>query len=347
MIKKRRETLSGSPGIAKFFYSNSRFFFNPNMPGFPSLSCNRFIINELNSVLPFKKGEQRLTAVIFSITHKCPLRCDHCFEWDRLGIKETLSLSDIKIILKKIQTYGVSQIQIGGGEPMSRFEDMLHILRAADKGTDFWMLTSGFNLTYENARELKKAGLTGVRISIDHWDMEKHNAFRRNNNAFQWAIEASQNSRKAGLAMGLSVCINKEFLSEEYFMKYLEFAKSIKASFILLLEPRETGHYKDMDVRLPEESMKVVDDFYIRVNSSPQYEQYPIIIFPGYHQRKIGCFGAGIRFLYIDSNGSVHACPFCQEEMGKALEDDLKEVIPVIRQKGCHIYPKPEAAFVN
>ena len=347
MLKKKRENLSGMPGIPKFFYANSRFFFNPNIPGAPSLSFKLFIINELNNSLPFTNGNSRLTSIIFSITKKCPLRCDHCFEWDRLNNKESLSLDDLKNILRKVQAYGISQIQIGGGEPMTRLEEMILLLKQSAKGTDFWLLTSGYNLTYENAIKLKKAGLTGVRISIDHWEKDNHNEFRGNQNAFEWAIKASENSREAGLAMGLALCINKSTLNEVYLMNYLEFAKSIKASFILLLEPRETGHYKDKDVRLPEESLKIVDNFYLKVNSSYEFESYPVVIFPGYHQRKIGCFGAGIRYLYIDSNGSVHACPFCQQEMGNSLEDDLIDIIPLIRQKGCHIYPKPENAFVN
>ena len=341
-----RDTFSGTPGIAKFYYANNRFFFNPNIPGIPSSSFNKFIINELNNSLPFKKGHSRLTTLIFSITKKCPLRCQHCFEWDRLESTETLSLDDLTTILEKFQRYGISQVQIGGGEPMIRIDDMLALLKNASKGTDFWLLTSGYNLSYENARQLKKAGLTGVRISLDHWDREKHNMFRGNQKAFDWATDAAENSRKAGLAMGLAVCVIKDFLSDEYLMKYLEFAKSLNASFILLLEPRETGHFKNKDVRLPEESMKYLDNFYLKVNSSPEFEKYPTVIFPGFHQRRIGCFGAGKRYLYIDSEGSAHACPFCQGKMGNCFEENLSEIIARIRQRGCFIYSNPETTNI-
>ena len=62
----------------------------------------------------------------------------------------------------------------------------------------------------------------------------------------------------------------------------------------------------------------------------------PIVSFPGYHQRRIGCFGAGDRYLYMDSNGDLHACPFCQYKVGNALFDDLSESINELRKIGCH-----------
>ena len=211
LLLRKRAAFSGTSGLSRFFYANGRVFFDPNNPGWPSKSFNRFIINELNNSLPYKNTHSRLTTIIFSITKRCPLSCQHCFEWDRLDNKESLSSEDIKTILLKFQKYGISQIQIGGGEPMSRFSDLINILNTAGKGTDFWLLTSGYRLTLEKARELKKAGLTGVRISLDHWDKDKHNAFRGSDKAFDWVIQAAENSRNAGLVMGFRLVLQKNF----------------------------------------------------------------------------------------------------------------------------------------
>lgn len=37
------------------------------------------------------------------------------------------------------------------------------------------------------------------------------------------------------------------------------------------------------------------------------------IIYHGNYQRSHGCLGAASRYIYIDSTGRVHACPFCQD----------------------------------
>jgi MoaA/NifB/PqqE/SkfB family radical SAM enzyme len=347
LLIKKRASFSGVKGLPRFFYANGRYFFDPNDPGWPSTSFNRFIINELNNSLPFRNGYSRLTTIIFSITKKCPLRCQHCFEWDRLDTTEFLSLADIKTILFRFQEYGISQVQIGGGEPMTRYDDLISLLQSAGPGTDFWLLTSGFNLTSEKARQLKKEGLTGVRISLDHWDKEKHNAFRGSDKSFDWAVLASENSRKAGLGMGFSACVTKEFLTVQNLKEYLKLAKKLHAAFILLLEPRETGHFKDKEVTLSAEEVKVIESFYLEVNSSAEYEKFPLVVYPGYHQRRLGCFGAGIRYLYVDSEGSVHACPFCQGKLGDALTENLPEIIHKLRAGGCQMFATNEFSFAK
>jgi MoaA/NifB/PqqE/SkfB family radical SAM enzyme len=258
-----------------------------------------------------------------------------------------MSLSDIRTILDKFQEYGISQVQIGGGEPMARYDDLLNLLENAGSGTDFWLLTSGYNLTQEKARQLKSAGLTGVRISLDHWKKELHNAFRGSEKSFDWALDAVRNSLRAGLVVGLSACVTREFLTEKFLMEYLNFAKDMNAEFIYLLEPRETGHFKNEEVTLSMDEINQIESFYLRVSSSAEFEKYPLVVYPGYHQRKLGCFGAGIRYLYVDSEGSVNACPFCQGKMGNAITDDLYEVIKKVRVKGCHMFASDEFSFAK
>ena len=230
---------------------------------------------------------------------------------------------------------------------MTRYDDLISLLQSATSGTDFWLLTSGFNLTLEKARHLKKEGLTGVRISLDHWDKEKHNAFRGSDKSFGWAILAAENSRKAGLAMGLSACVTKELLTGQNLKEYLKMAKKMHAAFILLLEPRETGHFKNKKVTLSEEEVKFIESFYLEVNSSVEFGEFPLVIYPGYHQRRLGCFGAGIRYLYVDSEGSVHACPFCQGKIGDALTENMPEIIQKLRAEGCQLFRTDEFSFAK
>jgi MoaA/NifB/PqqE/SkfB family radical SAM enzyme len=147
--------------------------------------------------------------------------------------------------------------------------------------------------------------------------------------------------------MGLSLCVTKEFLSEENLNEYLKFARKMHADFIFLLEPRETGHFKNQDVNLSDNEVKVIESFYLKVISSSEYKNFPLVFYPGYHQRKLGCFGAGIRYLYIDSEGSVHACPFCQGKVGNALTDDLPEIIQKLKTEGCQMFATDELSFAK
>jgi MoaA/NifB/PqqE/SkfB family radical SAM enzyme len=78
--------------------------------------------------------------------------------------------------------------------------------------------------------------------------------------------------------------------------------------------------------------------FFREINSSDKYMDYPIVTYPGYHQRRIGCLGAGNRYLYIDSVGNIHACPFCQRIAGNAVNDRLEDAVSVLREYGCQKY---------
>ena len=78
--------------------------------------------------------------------------------------------------------------------------------------------------------------------------------------------------------------------------------------------------------------------FTLNAASPDNLPEYPIISYPGYHQRRIGCLGAGNRYLYIDPKGDIHACPFCRHAAGDAFSASMEDVIKVLRNRGCQIY---------
>jgi MoaA/NifB/PqqE/SkfB family radical SAM enzyme len=335
-----RKKVHHHEGFPKYYHANGRFFMDMNIPGFPSKAYNKFFRNELNIELPYNNHPGHLMVAVFSVTCRCPLRCRHCYEWDRINGKESLSLDQLKTIQKKIEDYGVCQIQYTGGEPMVRMDDMIELLQAKSPVTDYWMFTSGYNITLSNALKLKKAGLTGIILSLDHWNAKVHNDFRGSERAFDWAVTAAGNIVQADLAFSLSLCPTREFVSRENLFKYLDLACELKAGYIQILEPRKVGHFKSEDVALYPEQVKTLEDFMIEVNNDQKYRKMPTIIFPGYHQRKFGCLAAGYRLIYVDSNGNIHACPFCQGLTGNCLEKALPELIEKIQRKGCHEYSK-------
>jgi MoaA/NifB/PqqE/SkfB family radical SAM enzyme len=71
------------------------------------------------------------------------------------------------------------------------------------------------------------------------------------------------------------------------------------------------GHYEGKNVSLDKEHLDLLNKFYFTLNFKSEYAGYPIVVYHGYHQRTVGCFSAGNRMLYIDSEGYVNACPFC------------------------------------
>lgn len=334
LVEKQR--VFGTSFVNRYVKAGNRFYLSCMSAGWPSPAFKNFIENELVRVLPFSKRKNHLQILILAITRQCGLRCEHCFEWNNLGGKEVLEFLDLKRIVHDFQERGVSLIQLSGGEPLSRFNEMLELLRIAKPGTDFWLVTSGSGLSLKRALQLKHAGLTGVTISLDHWSEEAHNKFRKNTKSFQWVQEAVLNCHRVDLPVSLSLCATKEFVTNDNLWKYLRLAKRMGVGFVRILEPRQAGRYAGKDVTLSEEQVEQLKEFYLLVNSYSRYRTWPIILYPGYHQRQYGCFGAGERFLYIDSRGEMHACPFCRESTGNVLSTPVDVCIKRMgKMTGC------------
>ncbi|MDN3670362.1 radical SAM protein [Echinicola jeungdonensis] len=337
-LDSNRRKISGPGRVNKFIKINGRYFWNLYIPGSNSLAFDRFFEAEINRISPIPGKTNRFSNIFIAFTKKCPLKCEHCFEWDVINKKEKLGLNDIQMIIKKFQLKGVAQFQITGGEPMLRVDDIVEMIQSSHKGTDFWVLTSGFNLTYANAQKLKQAGLTGVVISLDHFDPESHNLFRGFKKSYQWVEEAVRNSIASSLVTALSICVTKTFVSESNLMRYAELAKKLGVSFVQILEPKALGHYSGKDVQLAPEQEKILEEFYLKMNFDKRFRDFPIITYHGYYQRRVGCFGAGNRHLYIDTDGDLHPCPFCFSKTGNALDGSLDDSIAELQAKGCHSF---------
>ena len=336
-VLKKRRTVQGLPGVIKYIKAGRRYFFSENIPGWPSAAFNGFFRAEISRSSGLNKRPP-LSTIIFAITSRCRMGCLHCYEWNNISHIDKLTHENLKEIISKIKEYGVNHIQLSGGEPLERFSDLTELIRFSRKGADLWVLTSGFGLTMEKAIELRNAGLTGADISLDHWEEGEHNRSRNNPESFYWVKEAVNNCRRAGIATTLSLCAFRSFVTHENLMKYAGLAKEWGVGFIRILEPREAGRYKGKEIELQKEQTDLLEVFFHDFNTSDKFIGYPIITYPGYNQRRMGCFGAGNRYLYIDSVGDIHACPFCQKSAGNALSEKLEDAVTTLKNYGCQKY---------
>jgi MoaA/NifB/PqqE/SkfB family radical SAM enzyme len=332
-----RASIQGNSRIAKLARVGTKYYWSISAAAWPSPAFNHFISNELHRIKAHQKSTQ-LQTMIFSITNRCPLECEHCYEWNNLSAQDILSTEELLHILQKVQNYGVSNIQFSGGEPLVRFDALIQLITATRAETELWVLTSGFGLSLPKARALKKAGLSGVVISLDHWSEDLHNQFRNHEKSFSSALEAIGNAKQAGLAVALSLCASRDFVSKDNLEKYYRLAHEMGVDIVRILEPRQVGHYTGLSVELDTAHLDILHKFYLETINSPGYWHMPIIDYTVYHQRLHGCFGAGDRYLYIDSRADVHACPFCQGAAGNALIDEIEACINKLQIRGCHKY---------
>ncbi len=334
----KRKTIQGYGRIPRFIKREGKYHFAEHIPGFPSGNFKSFMEGELLRLYGNPSGIPLLNTIIFSITNRCDLRCSHCFDQDNIGAGEHLSSGDLMTILEKLKALGLTHIQFSGGEPLLRLGDLVTLIGAANDSMDCWLLTSGFGLTPEVASELKRAGLTGASISLDHWDKEEHNRFRNHPESFRWVQEAVRNCQEAGIIVTLAFCATKQFVTRDNVLKYMELAKEWGAGFVKILEARQTGRFRGKEVMLSASQVDILSSFYLDSYRNPAFRNYPIVMYPGFDQRQVGCLGAGNRYMYIDSKGEVHSCPFCHGSAGNAVLEPLPGVLEKLRKKGCEVF---------
>ncbi len=337
-IAAKRKTVQGHRKVTKYIKSEGRYFFSDAIPGWPSDAFNGFFIAEIKRESSVPTDRVPLSTVFIAISSRCPLRCEHCYEWNNLSGNENLSIESLTEIIRKVKEFGVHHIQLTGGEPLERMSDLPFLVRYSGENADVWLNTSGFGFTYEKAVELKKAGLTGAEISLDHWNEDQHNSFRGNNKSFFWVSQAVINCRKAGILTSLSLCATRDFVTYENLAKYAQLAMLWEVRFIRILEPRQAGRYKGMSVNLSSSQISILEDFFLNSDLIETLPEFPAIAYPSFHQRRIGCLGAGNRYLYIDSKGQMHSCPFCQDSVGNAITDRFEKVVTVMKSSGCLMY---------
>jgi MoaA/NifB/PqqE/SkfB family radical SAM enzyme len=317
MLSLRSNVWGGD--LKKLYRVDNKFYFNQYTPGWPSKAYDDLIKSELHRQASPLETKERLSFVFLAITRKCPMRCEHCFEWDNLNLSESFTLDDLYKVVDLYQKEGVLQIHFSGGEPMVRYKDLVKLVRYTSQKTECWVLSSGFNVTPQTARELKEAGCKGMVISIDHYLPNRHNAFRGKEGAFVQAVKAVKYAQEAGMVTSISVCATKEFLDGKHMMPYMDFARDLGVQFVQVLEPRQVGHYAGKEVHLEDTHIELLEKTFTTINHHPSYSQYPTMLYHGYHQRRVGCF-SGSRSVYVNSAGDVHACPFCHTKSYNIIE---------------------------
>lgn len=340
MLLRQRTRLHGNRKDHKIVRSGPLYYWSIYTPGFPSEGFNAIIRREVLRAFPAKGDGSKpsLQTLILAISSRCDYHCEHCFEGGRLGKDELLTLKDLEKIMNDAASNGIRHLQFGGGEPMLRFDDMIRIMKPFRSSMEYWISTSGHGFTEEKAHEMKAAGMSGANISLDDFDQERHDRFRGAPGAYDMAIEAVHHCHRAGIIPNLTICVTRSMASREKLMRYLELARDLRVPFVRFLEPRKIGNYADKDILLRAEEQRTLLDLFILVNSRREFRSYPIIQYPGYHQRKVGCFGSGNRYLYINAKGDYQGCPFCGGSVGNFQDMNLEQAIHQLQARGCQLF---------
>lgn len=147
--------------------------------------------------------------VVWNITRTCNLRCRHCYsdsdsstQENELTTREALSLID------DLAEFNVPVILFSGGEPLMHPDFFKLVNHARKRNIRVTISTNGTLITREVARDLKKAGVSYVGISIDGIG-ESNDRFRGKKGAFESALRGIRHCKEQQQKVGLRFTINR------------------------------------------------------------------------------------------------------------------------------------------
>ncbi len=133
---------------------------------------------------------KQLIHLNLQLLYQCNFRCKICDFWkEEYNDAPQLTLEQIKSIASKLKYLNPMIISLGGGEPLLH-RDILQIVNVLSEHNYPVMISNGWYITPELAKNLFEAGMYEISISIDYADPKKHDEQRGKDGAYSKAVEA-------------------------------------------------------------------------------------------------------------------------------------------------------------
>jgi MoaA/NifB/PqqE/SkfB family radical SAM enzyme len=259
------------------------------------------------------------------ITYRCNFRCQICDFW-KTGHDpaDELSLDDIRLIGRRLNKLGTIIISLAGGEPLIR-EDLFDIITILNRANHFPILiTNGWFVNETVARDILRAGLQEISVSIDYRDPAKHDAQRGRKGAWERAVRALEllnryrPSRRNRVHM-ISVLMDDNLQEIE---DLIRLSRDLGVTYMVNLYSwnRGTKTPRLPGTKVSEYLLGLKAKYPEFVSLTTYIERFDKAIAEG----GIGNCQTGRLLLNIDNHGNVARCTETLDEpVGNILEEDV------------------------
>lgn len=308
---------------AKYVRVGKKYFVNPFAPYFPGKYFSKMLDNNTVRKYPLKPNYAQI-----SITNVCPCECYHCHVKNTQDRGLDLPREKVLEVIDDIIEADFPVLFFVGGEPMSRFDDLVDFIKSARRKMDTRIFTSGVGVTKERLEVLKEAGLEGICVSLDHHEEEIHNTQRRNNQAFKSACFTISEAAKMDLYVSAVCCTTGEMARSGEYKKVVDLAESLGAHSIQLNEIRPVGRANEngkSNLFLSGKDKELLINYYKVQNHS---NRKIAIVMPWYNEEPeiFGCMATSGQNVYINSEGHVTPCVLLNASIGNVYENSFKEI---------------------
>ena len=273
------------------------------------------------------------------LTNACPQRCAYCYNRERGG--RAMDTETILRTVRELKELGVCWLGLTGGEPLLN-PDIARIVAAAAGDCAVKLFTTGSTLTREKARELARAGLFSVSVSLDHWRPEIHDRNRGLAGAFATALRAIDIFKETGgIQVGVSAVVSREMIRNDEVEEFLGFLRGlgIDEAWLCEAKPSVAGFW-DPGLVIGEAEQRQI----YRIQDRHNRRAGMTVNYLGHFESRdhFGC-NAGHKMIFVDACGEVSPCVFTPMSFGNVRQRPLKEIFMGMKSR----FPADDTCFIN
>ncbi|MHC1686254.1 MAG: radical SAM protein [Methanothrix sp.] len=290
---------------------------------------------------------QSKPVVMWNLTRRCNLACQHCYMDAEKEASEELSLEEGIHLVDDLAALKIPILIFTGGEPLLSRNFFAYAFHAREIGLRTVISTNGTLITPEVARLMAEAGIRYVGVSMDSITPQRHDSFRGVAGAWDRALQGMRNARDAGLKTGLRITLTRDNWQDVPALLNLALEEGIPRFCLYHLVPTGRGagiaerdvtpEQRRSVIRLLAEAAVELKDRNIEIltTDSPMDGAYLLELLKGDPRqeqvRKLltnagGC-STGVKVANINHKGDVHPCHFMPHVVvGNVRERSFRDI---------------------
>lgn len=178
--------------------------------------------------------------VAFDLTTRCNLHCIHCYNESGRAYTDELTKEEMHRVVEELARLQPVQVCLCGGEPLLSPYLFQVIERLRFHVGRLAMVSNGFFIDAEMAERLVAAGVSTVQISLDGAEAWQHDSFRGMTGAFDRAIQAIQQLKRAGMKQ-VAVSLIPNQLNLDSLEAYFSLCSSLGVDIVRMMPMLPSG----------------------------------------------------------------------------------------------------------
>lgn len=251
------------------------------------------------------------------VTYACNQHCIFCAADAGAPLQNELTAQEIDHLLDEITALHINPVTITGGEPLLRYELVLHMVeRIASAGLKPIMLTNAVLITKERAEALYAAGLHIIQTSVDGLTPEVHNRIRGTPTALDDVRRGISLFKEAGFEVHLSTVLNRGNFSQMMEISTIQNVFGADKTYVSFVHPQGRG--KNQKFHLTPQQMR---DYFVLSHQTGNGE-----ILNEFIPRERCSIGTS---PVVTPSGDIYPCMLTKFEplkLGNVRDTTLKEI---------------------